>query len=86
MLTSCLAGVFGGDDVSEPRSGTVEPRPVFAVFAILRLSRVLVILSPSIVDSLSASGLCFDAGCVVAVSCSSFAAMRRGGFSPLGEV
>ena len=86
MLTSFLAGVFGGEDVSEPRTGPFGPRAVLAMFAIVRLSWLLVILSSLTLATPSASGLRFDAGCIVAFSGSSFAAMRQGGSVPLGEV
>ena len=94
-LTSCLAVVFGGGFGSEPRSGPFGPRSVLAMFAIVRLSWLLVISLSSTLASLGfsfstllslASGLRFDAGCVVAFSCSSFTAERRGGSVPLGEV
>jgi|LakMenE18May11ns_1017448.scaffolds.fasta_scaffold8600191_1 hypothetical protein len=75
MLTSFLAGDFGGEDVSEPRTGPFGPRAVLAMFAIIRLSWLLVILSSSTLATPS-----------VAFSGSSFAAMRRGGSVPLGEV
>ena len=74
MLTSFLAGVFGGEDVSEPRTGPFGPQAVLAMFSIILW--LLVILSSSALASPSASGLRFDAGCVVAFSCSSVAAMR----------
>ena len=86
ILTSCLAGVFGGKDVSEPRSGPFGPRAVLAMFAIVRLSWLLVISLSSALASPSASGLHFDAGCVVAFSGLSFAAECRGGSVPLGAV
>ena len=86
MLTSCLAGVFGGEDVSEPRSGPFGPQSVLAMFAIVRLSWLLVISLSSTLASPSASGLRFDAGCVVVFSGLLFAAERQGGSVPLGEV
>jgi hypothetical protein len=93
-LTCCLAVVFGGGFGSETRSRPFGPRSVLAMFAIVRLSWLLVVSSSSTLALLgfsfstllsSASGLRFDAGCVVAFSCSSFAAERRG-VVPLGEV
>jgi hypothetical protein len=57
-----------------------------AMFAIVRLSLFVVILSSSTLASPLASGLRFDAGRVVAFSSSSFGAMRRGGLVPLGEL
>ena len=74
MLTRFLAGVFGGEDVSEPRTGPFGPRAVLAMFSIIVW--FLVILTSSTLSSPSASGLRFDAVCVVAFSCSSVAALR----------
>ncbi len=85
-LTSCLAGVFGGEDVSEPRSGPFGPQSVLAMFAIVRLSWLLVISLSSTLALPSASGLRFDAGCVVVFSGLLFAAERQGGSVPLGDL
>ena len=74
MLTSFLAEVFGGEDVSEPRTGPFGPLAVLAMFAIFVW--LMVILLSSTIASTSASGFRFDAVCVVAFSCFVFGALQ----------